>query len=288
MQRIWPIVLGTAAFFLICSHLPLSPSNIAWLARGDSEQHYLGWQFFRSSPWSSPVGANPAFGLELGSSIVFSDSIPLLAIPFKALRGWLPETFQYLGLWLYLCFVLQAYFAWKLACLVSGGAWTRLFAAGLFVFSPPMLWRLRGHESLVAHFLILAALYLSLRPPEKRGLAARWALLLLSASLVHPYLLAMVAAFWVAHLVGRGLSGETAWRRLVAEPLLIAPLLALTTWQAGYFMAGLHRAAETGGYGYFRTNLLSLFDASGWSHLLVDLPRVGGTTRDSASSDSEA
>jgi len=36
------------------------------------------------------------------------------------------------------------------------------FGAGLFLFAPPMIWRLHGHLSLVGHFIVLAALYLTL------------------------------------------------------------------------------------------------------------------------------
>lgn len=53
---------------------------------GDPATHWLGWQFFRNSPllqW--PLGANPDYGMEIGSSIIFSDSIPLLAFIFKPL-----------------------------------------------------------------------------------------------------------------------------------------------------------------------------------------------------------
>jgi len=97
----------------------------------------------------------------------------------------LPESFQYIGLWLLACFLLQAWFAWRLVGLILGNTAVRFLGAGLFVFAPPMLWRMPSHSSLAAHFLILAALYLTFRP-SRQWRARSWALLLMVAALVHP------------------------------------------------------------------------------------------------------
>ena len=90
-----PILLGTLAFLLVIGPRVLDPTNIAWLGEGDAATHYMGWAFFRSSPWTFPLGMNPSYGLELGNGIIFSDSNPLLAFVFKPFNAWLPETFQY-------------------------------------------------------------------------------------------------------------------------------------------------------------------------------------------------
>lgn len=101
---------------------------------GDPATHWLGWQFFRQAPllqW--PLGANRAYGMEIGSSIVFTDSIPIMAFIFKPFSAWLPETFQYIGIWVLLCFMLQAYFAWKLLSLITPNRWLALVGSA---FSP--------------------------------------------------------------------------------------------------------------------------------------------------------
>lgn len=155
-----PLLLGVLAFFLVIGPRALDPQNIAWLKEGDPATHYLGWLYFRHAPWTFPLGLNPSYGLELGSAVIFSDSNPLLALLFKPFNGWLPQTFQYFGLWLLACFVLQAWFAWKLLGLITDNPVLRLLGTGLLVFSPPMFLRTGGHLSLAGHFLILAALYL--------------------------------------------------------------------------------------------------------------------------------
>jgi len=114
-RRICPFLPGLIGFSAVVGFRPLRPSNIRWIEGADPLQDYLGWAFFRHAPWTFPLGANPRFGLEkLGSSIFFADSIPLLALAFKPFAPFLPDPFQYLGLWLLACFLLQSYFAWRL------------------------------------------------------------------------------------------------------------------------------------------------------------------------------
>lgn len=52
-------------------------------------------------------------------------------------------------------------------------------------------------------------------------------------------------------------------------------LVALVMWGAGYFM--LKAGVQSGGFGFYRMNLLSLLDSNGvWSQLLPDLPNMPG------------
>lgn len=268
-----PVLLGVLAFVLVIGPRVLDPTNIAWLGQGDATTHYMGWAFFRHSPWTFPLGMNPSYGLELGNGIIFSDSNPLLAFMFKPFNAWLPETFQYFGLWLLACFILQAWFAWKLVGLLTPSVWVRLLGAGLFVFSPPMFLRMGGHLSLSGHFLILAALYLALRPSlQKRRLA--WGVLLAATALVHAYLLAMVALIWLADLASKAVKDQLSRRNALIELGGLFLLVAFCCWQAGYFSVG--GGTVSGGYGLYRLNVISLVNPSGWSHLLPDMPQGPG------------
>lgn len=268
-----PILLGTLAFLLVIGPRVLDPTNIAWLGEGDAATHYMGWAFFRSSPWTFPLGMNPSYGLELGNGIIFSDSNPLLAFVFKPFNAWLPETFQYFGLWLLACFILQAWFGWKLVGLLTPSLWIRLLGTGLLVFSPPMFLRMGGHLSLSGHFLILAALYLALMPGlQKRRLA--WGGLLAATALVHAYLLAMVALIWLVDLASQASKGRVSRRDAWIELGGLFLLVAFCCWQAGYFSVGGGTVA--GGYGLYRLNVMSLVNPSGWSHTLRDMPQGPG------------
>lgn len=273
-----PICLGILACLMVVGPNTLNPTVLD-LAQGvDPFKDYVGWMFFRNSPWTFPIGLNPTYGLDFSSSIVFSDSIPLMAFVFKAIRFALPETFQYLGIWTLICFVLQAYFAWLLIGLMTQNNWLKFFACAILVFVPPMLWRVNQHTALVAHFMILAAFYLVFLPErtaKQWSKGVLWALLLSAAVLTHFSLFVMVAALWGANLVDQIVFSKADRLNQVRNGFLqvicIGPLIAFLMWQAGYFAVS-SSSGSLGGYGFFRMNLLSPFDPKGWSYLLRTLP----------------
>jgi hypothetical protein len=268
-QSFIAISLGIMVFILVVGPSTLNPTNEHWLLVGnDVMQHYLGWVFFRHSPWSFPIGLNPANGLEFSSSIVFSDSIPLLAFIFKFLSPVLPEPFQYMGIWLLLCFVLQAFFAWKLVALISPSFWIRFFATLLFLFAPILLFRTDMEKPQVAQFFVLAALYLNLNK-EMKGRSWWWLTLLFSSLLVNFYIFAMSLGLYFADLLNRTFRTKTINRKSAINQLVVLLLgCAFLLWQAGYFAVD---SAGQSGYGFFKLNLLGLFNPLGWSFILPDI-----------------
>lgn len=267
------------AFLVIAGPRFLDPSNVAWLVGGDPLQHYLGWAFYRNSPWTWPVGLNPLYGMEFSNSIVFTDSIPLLAIPFKAIAQFLPHPFQYLGIWVLLCFVFQSYFAFRLIGLITNRVAIQCLGSFLFLFSPPLIFRLSLHESLMGHFIILAALFLNLKPSTKSIGAKKsyshslaWIILLSIAILTHFYLAVMVLALWLADACNRVFIKKSgSFKGIVLESALLIGVAGFVAWQAGYF-AIEGASGATRGFGDFRTNLLALFNSRGWSYWLRPIP----------------
>ena len=86
------VILGIALFIgvLTIYHLNLSlltlwPTNTGWLLHGDWAQHYLSWEFFRSTPWQFPLGTLENYFYPLTSNIGYTDAIPLMAFIFKPL-----------------------------------------------------------------------------------------------------------------------------------------------------------------------------------------------------------
>lgn len=272
LQVCLPIALGLLGFILVAGIPMLDFQNIAWLGGNlDPAQHYLGWALFRNGPWTIPFGLNPFNGIEFSNSVVFSDSLPLLAFFFKPLNYFLPEVFQYFGLWTLLCFILQAWFAWRLLGLITDSLAIRFLGAGLFVFSPPMLMRVGLWTSLASHFLILAALYLNFRSTQHRRILY-WTLLVGASSLIHFYLLVMVLALWIASLLDAGLVRKvTTPLECILELISVLLTLVFCMWQAGYFSVGSSSGAAWG-YGGFNLNLLAPIDARGWSYLLPKEP----------------
>lgn len=266
-----PIGLGIAAFFLVVGLSPLLPSNTAWLNGQDPSTHYLGWSFFRHTPWSWPLGLNPNYGLSISSSIVFSDSIPLLAFLFKPFSALLPEPFQYIGIWVLLCFILQAWFSWKLAQLISDDWRIQLLICGLLgVFAPPFLKRLGLHAALMGQFVILASLYLNFRTNQSKSLLA-WLTLMLVGALINIYLLAMIGGLWIANLIDRYFGKKISIKKIIAEVSVILLCTTFCLWQAGYFL-GVGSPITAEGFGQYKLNVLSPFDAGRYSYILKSIP----------------
>jgi hypothetical protein len=260
---------GLIVFSLLVDPSVIDPFRTGWLATGDPAQSYLGWLFFRQEPWSLPLGAAHSMGMEQASSIVYSDSIPLLAFSFKLIRSWLPANFQYAGMWLFACYALQGYFACRLLALFTSRK--SVLAAGvlLFLLSPIMLFRAPAHLALTAHWIVLAAIYLYYAAPERLRLL-QWLLLLWLAPLVHAYLMFMAYAIWAAYLFRHGVL-DRCWSgaRLLVLVIGAAAGSLMVMWLAGYFM---DMEVSAGGFGYYSMNLLAPLLPIGAGPFLLHAP----------------
>ena len=272
-------LLGPLLFFLLYDARLLDPSYFRWLfGLPDPATQFLGWHSFRLESWHLPPGAATNYGMDMGSSIVFTDSIPLLALVFKLSRGALPGHFQYFGLWMLACYTLQAVFAWLLSGLATRLVAPRLVITALFVLSPLLPDRAIGHYALMAQWLVLAAVYLYLRAPVRHA-TAWWCVLICSAALIHAYLLYMVLALAFAAAARRLWIDHTATTRdTMRSTLLIGAALLATMWLAGYFT--IPTAAFSGGaeyYGRYAANLNALWNPQWGSRFLPGLPLIAGS-----------
>jgi len=264
-------LIGLLTFVFLTGGRIVSPQNIDWLmeGEGDPATHFLGWHFFRNAPFFQlPIGANPSYGLDIGSSIVYTDSIPLLALLFKPFGVILPDTFQYIGIWVLLCFVLQSVFAYKLLSCFTKERWLQLLGCGFFVVAPTFLWRLHGHYALVGQWVLLAGLYFYF---SQKFSPLRWMGLLGVTALINAYLILMVAALWVADLLQRIVRKEVKTNQALVFVLAGCAVTTTVMWLVGYFMVG--GGVVSGGFGFHRMNLLSLIDPDDiWSRVLRDQP----------------
>jgi hypothetical protein len=277
--QMYAFVVGTVVFIYATGGRIIDPTNRDWLMLGDSAQHYLGWAFFRDTPllqW--PIGANPKLGLDFASSIVFTDSIPLAAFVFKPLNVVLPETFQYLGVWIWLCFVLQAYFGVRLlAHRVADRSLCGLGAA-LIVLAPVLSYRLvhqgYGHIALVSHFVILAALDFYF---DERGSVRKWAILICCVLLIQAYFVPMVIAIWIASMVSRRLAIRDVARQvaIVLGSLGIVAVVSGFASLGGRLFVGDSSVTPEDFPYRFRWQPMALVDSAtdfstGWSHVMAD------------------
>lgn len=275
----WPptligALLGVVLFLAIGALPTLDFSRVGWLFdTPDPSTHYLGWSFFRHDAWRWPLGMNPNYGMEMGSSIVYSDSIPLMALLFKPLARWMGADFQYTGVWILLCLVLQGIFAMLLMRRLTPHRLLQVLGAGFLVIPVVLLKRLEGHYALLAQWVVLWAIYLHLRgrstPAKATG---AWTIVVALAALIHLYLAAMVIAIWLADAVRAWLAGRPQARVVAMECAAVLGTMLLMMWLAGYFGIGFGDSRTPGVIGAYSMNLLSLLDSRGYSRFLPAFP----------------
>jgi len=265
-----PLLLGLILFFIFVGHQTLDTSNIAWLQLGDPAQNYLSWAFFRADKWQIPPGSNPEFGLDISNSIVYAGTIPVMAFLFKGLTKYLTEPFQYTGIWLLLCFLLQSVMGWKIGALITRNIFEKSLITIILTAAPPLLFRINLHNDLACHFIILSALYLSLKTNiEYRHV--KWFFLIIFSCSVHFYFLLMIIPIFLSdlmfqnHTVNRDfLKGSAAYLTLTISALF------LLFWLYGYFTV-TSDSLSAAGFGSYKMNILSPLNPMGWSHLFGNL-----------------
>ena len=215
-------LLGALVFLILYGVRVLDPTCVDWILNNpspDPAQHYLGWVFYRRSGWHLPyLGANYSSIYPYRTSILYTDSIPLLAVLGKLLGGILPARFQYLGLWGLFCYAMQGGLAQALIARVGGVRpgdtaknWASVLGAGVLVLFPALNIRMFAHTALAANWLVLLALWLWLcaEQSENRPTAAKlclwWGILGLLCAGIHLYYLPMVGMVLVAACVQRAL-----------------------------------------------------------------------------------
>ena len=149
----------------------------------------------------------------------------MFAVPAKIIGQVVPGEFQYLGIWIALCFCLQGLFAEKLLARLTDSKWLQITAAMSFVVSPILIYRIgeMKHFQLGAHWLILAALHFYF---DKNFRKKQWTLLLLISILINIYITAMVVVIFIASNIRNVLYFPKAGIVRIASNFL-APLAAL-------------------------------------------------------------
>ncbi|MET0404044.1 MAG: DUF6311 domain-containing protein [Cystobacter sp.] len=270
-------LLGLLWFLAVGGGMTLDPTDLDWLGGGDLAQHTLGWLHFRDVPWSFPLGRTPHILWPLPMTVGFSDSNPWVSVLLKPFSPWLPRDFQFIGPWLASCFMLQGWVGTRLMGLLTPHPAQRLLGAVLMVASPVLLYR-AGHDTLCAHWMITALLYLNLRPREDARAARRalgWAFVINAiAAGVHPYLEVMVFALTLALLASTALEKHLTPRAAVGALAGLGVLVAGLFLLFGYVGMGVSSSAD--GFGHYSADTLSLLNPSDWTRVLPKLRQGAG------------
>lgn len=241
----------------------LLPSNDAWLYGYGSDMlpDICTWEYYRYSP---PVEG--AWGVFKGyahpqvTGIGNTNIVPLIGMPLKAFNQWLPEHFQYFGLFLFACYGLQAWFADRLlaALKLPIGYW-RCSAVVVTVLAAPFLDRF-NHLALCAHWLILAALatFFATGLSNARALT-RYTALSFASVLIHPYLILFPLMVAFADGLQRM---KRHWTSAVIFPALSIAGILSGAYLSGIFSLSMG-SSNAGGFGEYSSNLNTFWNNIG-------------------------
>ncbi|SEM26566.1 hypothetical protein SAMN04487770_13126 [Butyrivibrio sp. ob235] len=267
-------ILGMLMFITIYGLKVLDFTYDDWILTGYSDliQHYLGWVSFRNTPWKFPIGLIDGIIYPDSISVIYTDSIPLFAIVFKALSPILPSTFQYMGLWGIICYTLQGMYGGLLIYKFSGKKLYSIIGSVFFASSAVMMQRMFYHTALAGQWLILASLYYWFEHNEKVSdwKAIRdWSILSILALLSEAYFLPMVWGIMLCALLQ-----EIMRKKAFSKAFSVVVFAMSGTLLVGYIY-GLfygHVPSAGGGLGVFSFNLNGFFNPQGISVLFRGLP----------------
>ena len=245
-------LLGGVVFLFLYGASVLDPTNVGWfINRGeDPRQHYYGWQLFRQSRWMFPLGLMDTCVYPHPVSVIYTDSLPLLAVFFKLLSPLLPSDFQYFGIWGLCCYMLMGFFGAKLLARFTGNAAVTVGGSLLFSTAPVLIWRMYGHTALAGQWLILAALWLFFRQADAHCAfswrrAAAWGVLGFFVSSIHLYYLAMCGIICLGSALC-WLLRTKKFRQACAPPLAFIGVSLCTVFLWGGFSSAF--SGKSNGY----------------------------------------
>jgi hypothetical protein len=297
------IVAGVLNTWLLIGWREINPLNLSWLA-GDAAQHEVGWEFLRHEHvWSFLPTMLTRLDYPTGVSASNLDIIPLVGVLLRPLSPFLPQDFQYLGLYGVLCYVLQTWYGLRLTALFTSDRVVTLLGGLFFLLSPVLTIRMYGHFPHSSHWILLACLYHYFMPRSgSRGLGSSMAplvVLCVVAAAISPYFAAMAvilafAALLRAHLEDRrqtmtsvasaattmasGLPGtslqSSGWLHTYAFWRVAIPVATLISLALFGFVSVGNFAA--GGYTEFSMNLLSPIDPFDKALIFRHIPLIVG------------
>jgi len=256
------LYVGLSCYGLVTRFQGLSPFQTTWLLKSkqnnlDGAMGYLGWEFFRRSDFLQwPIGAIPGLGPSRGSSVAMTDSIPLLAFIFKPLTFWFDEPFQYFGIWILVCFCLQAFFAMKLISEQFNYGLSVVVGSVFFVIAPAFIDRMMHNIPLSGHWIVLAAMYLC---QLKQFNCFQWFGLAAVSVLVQPYLALIVTIFFIAATLSEVKNTKITAARALSILVLFVLINLAICFQSGLFVFGAENTAASG-YGSYGANIISLIN----------------------------
>ena len=275
------LVLVAILFFLsLFGTSFLNPQNISWLLTKDPALQFLGFSFFNQEPWHWPLGKIENYSYPWGTSIVYVDILMWLGVPAKIVFP--GKIFQFFGIWILSCFILQALVGYWVSFKVSSSRFQAFFGGLLFLICPVFLFRMfenTRHFTLLAQFGVVLALFWVWEDiRHKKVSRKKWFTALLLAFALHFYFTLMIAVSWLAAEIGQDDFSWKAFFENLKKPKVILTFSSLAAsigalmFMLGYFVVKPKASIAEGGFGSFSMNLLAPLNSEGFSSFLPGFP----------------
>ena len=249
----------------------LNPTNSSWLTVGDGIQE-ISWEFFRDQPiFQFPLGLNPKYGLEISSTIAFDGQVPILSLILHPFNLLLTERFQYFGIFLFLNFALNYIFASKIFIFFKMNQTQVILNSIILSLSPVILNRFieNTHYNLTSAWLIFWGILLYF---ERKPNFFQWLILFNIAVLINFYFIIFLIGIYIAASWINLLKKILKIKNILTHVSVIVLSIVTNMYTVGFFYGNVK--SQDIGYGIFKTSLISLFDPTGWSRIIRDLPET--------------
>ncbi len=165
---------------------------------GDFTVSYLGSVFYRLDEWRWPLLTHTNLAYPYGISVHGTDGSPLLSLIFKVFHKFfgLPADAQFVGVWMFVCYILQAVFSVLIFRKAFKNQFLVFVASMFFVSAPIMMMRVFVHINLMCHFILLWSILLWMNNRLNKKVWAAMAVLITLATLTCPYFLPMIGGFF--------------------------------------------------------------------------------------------
>lgn len=261
--QIFLIITSISFCFYLLGPNYISPLNSEWLFSGDLSTYQLGWQFFKLDEWRFPLGINPNYGIYLNNSVVFSDSLPLVAIFFKIFKNFLPSEFQYFSIWILVCVYLQLYFSFKIIYKITNNLLYSAVSSLFFGIATVFIHRSGIHLSLFGQWIILSFFYVELL--DKNKFYYKNLIILLSTTIHFYFTIILLIIFFIEKVIDYFRNKKLIKSILIQTSIILFSSLFLM-YIIGYFSLNLDDGLGWG-YGYYNFNLNSFFNPVGQTNI---------------------
>ena len=261
-------ILALLLFEYIFGFHLINFENIYWLP-DDAFNGFLGWSFYRNTSETLPLFKIFNYGMGVGSTIIYTDSLPIMALIFKPFSSLLPIDFQYLGLWLLISYVMTSYFSNLILTEFGFSLINKILVTAILLLSPIVLERfIAGHFNLMSHWLILWGFFLYQKNEKS---TRKWLTILVISILVHGYMFAMIMILAIFQYIRIYFEGKD--KKDLANFLVIFIVSLISLGIFGYFEVQAEEVFH-GGWGGYRLDLLSFINPIGrslnWSSFMSE------------------